>query len=276
MVTGHLAVEVTSVLDRIGLDYEAVGGMQFCCGIVHHSHGASEAADRISSATVERMRSYGAKTLIMWCPSCDLQFEEVIVPALVSDLGMQITHATQFLADRASELPFVAPVTSRVALHTHVGHRRQERDAQACLSLLSAIPGIEVVGTVSSPSLGYDCVTPEGLRNLPAQRDQLLDDARALGADTVVTLYHSCHRQWCAAQTDDLRVRNYISLVAESLGCGADDRYMRLRHANSADEIVNVSEDQWRSHGWTPERAGKVAETNFPGVAAAHNAKKQR
>jgi len=263
MITGHLAVELTAVLDKLGVDYAAVGGMQFCCGIVHHSHGDEPAADRISSATVERMRSYGAKTLVMWCPSCDLQFEDVIVPALADSLGMKIVHATEFLAQRAADLPIVAPARCKVAIHTHVGHRRQERDTEACRALLAAIPGIEVVGVVASELLGYDCVTPEAFRHLSTERDRLLAEARDLGADTLVTLYHSCHRRWSDADSPQLRVRNYISIVAETLGCGAEDRYMRLAQASEIGEVVESSRPQWSSHGLSESNAEAIAQTHF-------------
>jgi Fe-S oxidoreductase len=263
MITGHLAVELTTVLDNLGVDYVAVGGMQFCCGIVHHSHGDVDAANRISSATVDRMRSYGAKTLVMWCPSCDLQFEDVIVPALADSLGMETVHATQFLAERAADLPFVAPIRRRVAVHTHVGYRRQERDSEACRALLTAIPGVEVVGEVASDLLGYDCVTPEAFRNLSAQRDRLLSEARELGADTLVTLYHSCHRRWCDADSPDLRIRNYISLIADAIGHGADDRYMRLAQASEVGEVVDLSRQQWSSHGLSQSKAENIAQAHF-------------
>jgi len=263
MITGHLAVELTAVLDKLGVDYAAVGGMQFCCGIVHHSHDDEAAANRISSATVERMRSYGAKTLVMWCPSCDLQFEDVIIPALRDSLGMETVHATQFLAERATDLPFATPTHCKVAIHTHVGHRRQERDAEACRALLSAVPGVEVVGEVASDLLGYDCVTPEAFRNLSAERGRLLSEARDLGADTLVTLYHSCHRRWCDADSPDLRIRNYISLVADALGCRADDRYMRLAQTGEVNDVVESSRQQWSSHGLSQSKAEEIAQAHF-------------
>lgn len=262
LITSHLAIEVVNVFKRLGIDFEAIGGPQFCCGVPHYYHGDVDPARRLSNATVEKMESYGASTLVMWCPSCDVQFEDVILPALEHAFPSRITHATQFLADRATELPFESPVNSRVAVHTHVGHRRQDRDARAALRLLDAVPGVEIVGTVSSDVLGYHCPTPpdaEARRVFEHERAALLEQARSLGADTVVTLYHSCHREWCEMSTDELQIRNYISLVAESLGCRAEDRFTRLRQLTTEDEIVEASTQQWTSHGWDAERAHAAA-----------------
>ena len=257
------------MLRKIGIDFEAVGGPQFCCGIVHHGQGDVGAATRLSSATVSKLDSYRAKTLIMWCPSCDMHFDEVVAPTVAQDFAGTITHATPFLADRADDLPFTKRVPSRVAVHTHDARPQQERDARAALTLLQAVPGVEVVGTVSSPLLGYHCPTPptpEARRVFEQERGRLLGEGRALGADTVVTLYHSCHREWSQMHRDDLAIRNYICLVAEALEYGSDDRYRRLRPARRVDELVAASEPQWSRQGWDRQRATKVARAYFPEV----------
>lgn len=262
LITSHLAMEVVAVLRKLDIDFEAIGGPQFCCGIVHHSHGDIDAAGRLSSATVRKMESYGAKTMVMWCPSCDLQFDEVVLPSLGRSFTPDITHATQFLAERVNEIPFQYPVRSRIAVHSHVGHGRQERDTQATLSLLRAVPGVDVMGTISSRDLGYHCPTPpsaDARRAFLAERNRLLDEARALGADTVVTMYHSCQREWCDADSEQLRIRNYISIIAESLGCAAEDRYTKLRQSPDATAIAAASEPQWTSHGWSAEKATNAA-----------------
>lgn len=267
LITSHLAVEVTAVLKKLGTDFEAIGGPQFCCGIVHHSEGDLGAAGRLSLSTVQKMESYGAKTLIMWCPSCDLHFDEVVLPTVGQGFTPTITHATQYLSERVADLPFEVPVHTRVAVHTHVGHDRQERDSQACLSLLSAVPGVEVVGTVSSSLLGYHCPTPanpDARKLFMTERARMVAEAQQMGADTIVTLYHSCHREWCDLQSPDLAIRNYISIVAESLGCGAEDRYVKLRQAKDAAGAVEGSREQWSSHGWDEERASKIADSYLP------------
>ncbi len=272
LITSHLAIEVVAVLKRLGLDFAAVGGPQYCCGIVHHTQGDAPAASRLSTATVGKFESFGARTLIMWCPSCDMHFDEVVLPTVGRDFAPTITHATQFLADRAADLPFEQEVPARVAVHTPGGTARQERDAAAALRLLAAVPGVEVVGTVSSTRLGYHCptpTTPQAREVFEEVRAGLLRDAHAMGADTVVTLYHSCHREWCGEHSDALGVRNYISLVAESLGCSAEDRYRRLRQARTVDELVAASEPEWTAQGWDEAQARAVAEAFFPQAGQA-------
>jgi heterodisulfide reductase subunit D len=143
-------------------------------------------------------------------------------------------------------------------LHAHTGHPRQERDAHAATTLLDAVPGVEVVGTLSSPRLQYHCPTPANAaarQAFDAERAELLSTARELGADAVATLYHSCHREWCVPAPEALTIRNYISIVAESLGCAAEDRHAVLRRLPDADSTVAASRAQWATHGWSEDDA---------------------
>ena len=42
--TSHMIQTVKAIFDRLGLDYVAVGGPTYCCGIVHHQQGDTAAA----------------------------------------------------------------------------------------------------------------------------------------------------------------------------------------------------------------------------------------
>lgn len=273
LITSHLAIEVVRVFDRLGIDFETVGGPQFCCGVLHHSHAAFRAASRLSGATMQKIKAYGAKALVLWCPTCDLHLNDVVLPSLGSGLGAEVTHAAQFLADRVAFLPLDVPIPSRVAVHTHGGHPRQDRDTRAVLSLLRSVPGIDVAGVLKSEHLDYHCATPsnaEARVRFEAERQSLLDEACSLGADTVVTLYHSCQREWCETSSESLRIRNYISIVAESMRCGAEDRYTTLRQLPSARQVVEGSRPQWSSHGWDERRAAAAAAFLAPRPPSRH------
>ncbi|HEY5349934.1 MAG TPA: heterodisulfide reductase-related iron-sulfur binding cluster [Candidatus Lustribacter sp.] len=229
--TAHLAFEVVTAFQAAGVDFAVVGGPQFCCGIVHHAQGDADAARRLSGATVAKFHSYGARTVVMWCPSCNLQFEEIIRAQF--ELDFEITHASAFLAARAASLPFAHRVERRVVVHIHESHARQRADAVATVALLCAVPGIEVLGTLAIPGEAYHCSTAlsnDRERFVP-QRAAALSEAKRMGADALVTIYHSCQREWCEADTPELEICNYISLVAASLGCARPDRYKEFRKA---------------------------------------------
>ena len=205
LMTAHLAQEVVKVFEAIGVSFAAVGGPQFCCGIVHYGHGDREASTRLTRATIDKFESFGAREVVMWCPSCNKHFDEVILKQLQPNFS--VTHTTAYLAARVDQLPFRQEVASRVALHTHSGRRQQEADAAAASTLLNAIPGLTVTDTVENAELDYHCnnVTIErmGLERFRAIRLGLARAAAAQRADTVATIYHSCQREWSDLELPD-------------------------------------------------------------------------
>jgi heterodisulfide reductase subunit D len=264
-MTAHLAREVVKVFEALGCSFAAVGGPQFCCGIVHYGHGDRAASTRLTEATVARFESFGAKEVVMWCPSCNKHFDEVILKRLQPNFT--ITHTTAYLATHADRLRFRQDVRRRVALHTHCGRQQQVADAAAARTLLEAIPGLTVTGTIENSELDYHCnnVTIEriGLERFKAIQLKLAEDAAAQGADTVATIYHSCHREWSDLDMAALALRSYISLVSEGLGITESDRYQQYRRNGDVDTIVAAAREAWSSHGLTEEQARELARKHF-------------
>jgi Fe-S oxidoreductase len=265
LMTAHLAQEVVNVFQAIGVSFAAVGGPQFCCGIVHYGHGDRGASTRLTRATIEKFESFGAREVVMWCPSCNKHFDEVVLKQLQPNFS--VTHTTAYLAARADRLPFRQEVVSQVALHTHVGRPQQEADAIAARTLLAAIPGLTVTGTVEDAELDYHCnnviIERIGLERFRAIRLGLAKTAAAERADTVATIYHSCHREWSDLELPDLAVRSYISLLSESLGISEHDRYQEYRRRRDIDATVEAARKSWQSHGLTEQQARGLVRKHF-------------
>src|SRR4029450_8700621 len=49
---------VPATFDRLGLDYVAVGGPTYCCGIVHHRNGDTAASTGMNRRTKELFERY--------------------------------------------------------------------------------------------------------------------------------------------------------------------------------------------------------------------------
>ena len=262
--TAHLAHEVVDVFQALGVSFTAVGGPQFCCGIVNHRAGDVSGAGRLFQATAAKLRSYGAKQVVIWCPTCQLRFEELMQKKMPC---FSIIHATAFLAERSAQFSFRRDVPARVAIHAHVGKPQREMDTNATIRVLQAVPGVEVVGTLSSPDLNYQC-SPASLAELGPERflsirADLVHNAEELGADTLVTTYHSCHREWCAVGGAKLAVRNYISIVAEALGCSRRDYFQEFKKLSNPDAITALSRPVWETHGLSEEQAKELAAKCF-------------
>jgi Fe-S oxidoreductase len=263
--TAHLAYEVVGVFQALGVNFVAVAGPQFCCGIIHHRAGDVDGATRVSQTTEARIESYGAKQLVIWCPTCQLRFEDVPLKGIAPRLP--ITHVTAFLAEQVARLSFRRGVAARVAIHGHVGKPPRERDANSAIRVLESLPDVKVVGILSSSDLDYQCsaaslskLGPERFRSI---RDDLARKAGELGADTLATIYHTCHREWCEVGKADLVVRNYISIVAEALGCARRDYFQEFKNLGDPDAIAALSLPVWETHGLTEEQAKELAARYF-------------
>ena len=261
--TAHLAYEVIGVFQALGIDFQAVAGPRFCCGSVHQRTNDIKGAARIFQATVEKVACCGPKQVVIWCPACQVRFEEA---QQKKALPFSITHATSFLAERSARLSFRLEGPARVAVHGHVGKPQRERDIDAAVRLLRSVPRVEVMGTLSSPDLEDQC-TPALLANMPQRffviRADLIRRAEELGADTLATIYHSCHREWCAPAEGKLPVRNFISIVAEALGCSQRDFFQRFKKLGDADAIAAMSRPVWETHGLTEAGAKELAAKYF-------------
>jgi Fe-S oxidoreductase len=263
--TAHLAYEVVAVFQALGIKFTAVTGPQYCCGAVQQRAGDTEGALRISRSRVAQFQSSGAKQVVMWCPTCQIRFEEAMQKGIVP--RFPLTHATAFLTEKINQLSFKRDLPARVALHGHVGKPQRELDSQSAARVLESVPGVKVVGVLSSSQLEYQCgavvltqLGPEGFRSI---REDHVRGARELGADTIATLYHSCQREWCEVGEASLKVRNYISIVAEALGCGHRDSFQEYKKLGDPEAIAALSRPVWETHGLSEGQAREVAARCF-------------
>ncbi len=263
--TAHLAYEVVDVFQALRLSIVAVGGPQFCCGIIHHREGDASGATRLSQATVAKLESYGAQQVVVWCPTCQLRFGEISQKGIT--LRLPMIHTTAFLADQVRQLPFRQTVPIRVAVHAHVGTPERELHANSVIRVLEAVPGVTIAGTLSSPDLDYHCspilMSQLGPGRFQAIRENLLRKARELGADTLATVYHSCHREWCGMGEGNLAVHNYISIVAEALGCARRDFFGEFKKLADPSAIAAASRPVWETYGLREEQAKDLAARYF-------------
>ena len=56
------------VFKHLRLDFVAVSGAQFCCGIVRDKFDGAKQGSRVSERTVTRLEDYQPKQVVMWCP----------------------------------------------------------------------------------------------------------------------------------------------------------------------------------------------------------------
>jgi Fe-S oxidoreductase len=116
--TPDIAADVVAVFTALGLDFIAVAGVQFCCGITWDRFGDIAKGQSVSTNTIERLASYNPQIVVHWCPSCDVHFSDVVTGRDEQALPFTVTNATAFLSDRSRKglMPWRNPVSAGLKL----------------------------------------------------------------------------------------------------------------------------------------------------------------
>jgi hypothetical protein len=156
---------------------------------------------------------------------------------------------SEILSDRGAQLTSAmsVPVKRRVLLHRHVGFATHVDINSRIVDVLSRISGLELIEGPAHP--GHMC------SSLAAVPGALVATARGAWSaaaenrcDTVCTIFHSCHRELAALDGKDIRIRNWVHLVAESMGIDASDAYRDWRAGEAPDiaAIERAEEKRYR------------------------------
>jgi hypothetical protein len=263
--TSHMVRTITALFDRLGLDYVAVGGAAYCCGIVHHRNGDTAAGEGMSHRTVELFKRYRPDEVVMWCPSCIHFYDDV----LQQRLPFRVRHTTEFLVDQLPRLQFTRRVEARVALHRHAVGEARQREGAACRQLLEALPGIEYVDIAPTLAFGRSCG--------PTSHEQLgvdgwntlvrneLAQAAAAGATTMATIYHGCQRMTCHFEEEQpLAIEHYLSVFARGLDIEFEDTYKKYRLWKDPERVLAEMTPCQQASGVDPARARDVVTRIFP------------
>jgi Fe-S oxidoreductase len=250
--TPHIALLCLDVLDRLGTTYQVFGGPANCCGILQLRAGDPAGAARIGGSTVAGFAATGAPRVLTWCPTCNIQFGETLMPTLGASFALE--HVVRYIADRLDRLTphFVRRVERRVALHEHPGVAGV---TEGVLQILRTIPGLEVVD-LEQPRVGYMC---NSLAPVAAYKRELhareLAAATAVGVDSLVGVYHACHRELCAHEaTLPFRIVNFLELVGEAMGVERPDLFKQWKMMQDVDRVLADLGDR-------PDAAGLDLET---------------
>ena len=269
--TPHLMREAVAVFETLGVDFAAVAGQQFCCGKPYSNNGLKDAARGVVEASVKRMASYQPERAIQWCSACEMQFHDVVLPEV--GIEFQSDGLAAFLIEKIDTLgdamPWKKDVPIKAVVHGHLGeHIVRDGHPPLAMDLLRRVPGVEVIGFAKTQALNLcDNAGPRiakiGTDEYHAAQRELegyLDEANA---DTIVTLYHGCTRELGKFANDRIRVRHYISVVAEALGVSMPDRFSEYWRLGDVDRVLERSRPNWESWGIDETEARRLVHRYF-------------
>jgi Fe-S oxidoreductase len=238
------------LLERVGYDVSAVGGPAYCCGTAHDQEPA--ASSNMAARTVTRFNEGatgdGRNKVITWCPSCHMHMSDIMAPGNITHFD--IAHLSEILSDRIDQLApaMSVPAKRRVLLHRHVGFATHVAVNNLVVDVLSRISGLELVEGPAHP--GHMCSSLAAVPGaLGAAASGTWSAAAEKRCDTVCTIFHSCHRELAALDgKDNIRIRNWVHLVAESMGIEASDAYRDWRAGEAPDiaAIERAEEKRYR------------------------------
>jgi heterodisulfide reductase subunit D len=260
--TPHIALLCFDILDRMGISYSVMGGPGDCCGVLQFRTGDVDTSGRIGYRTAERFGRFRAPKVLSWCPTCQVQMRENILPGHSPDasgdsdfaFGSFVVFLEQNLAQLRPHL--TRRVEKRVGLHEHAGIPGA---GTAAASILRAIPGLDFVD-LAQPAVGWMC---NMLQPLPDYKRSLHADMLAAAAEAGVTtlagVYHACHREICSHERDwPFEVVNFLELVGESMGIRHEDHFKRLKMMQDVDAILADVSDLAQLHGLKLEEVRAV------------------
>lgn len=248
----HSAIEV---MQAAGIESAPAGGPGYCCGSPKDAN--LRAAEGMAVRTVEKFNARPEDKVVTWCPSCHRHMGAFMTQ--YQDANFSVSHITQVLHERRARLAerMTTPIPRKVVLHRHFGFR--EVDVNPLVNdLLRIIPGIEVIeDDYASP--GYMCSTlmavPEAMK---VNTQRVCEIARKVGAEDVITIFHSCQRLLCGLEaTEPFRVVNYITLLAQALGYEHADEYKQWKNAGTPEAVEALI---------GPERMARIGREKFAQV----------
>jgi cysteine-rich protein len=262
--TSHMIRTAMAVFDRLGLDYVAVGGPTYCCGIVHHQQGDTAAGDGMAKRTLQLFQRYEPDEVVMWCPSCIYFYDEVVG----ASTPYRVRHTTEFLLAQVPRLTFTARVERAVAVHAHAQGEARQREARACRDLLAAVPGVRVVALEPEPRFGRSCAPAIPIALGQDVWDGLMRDeierARGAGAETLACIYHGCQRMLCGFEAEGrLVIEHYLSVFARALGIEFEDQFKKYRLWADPDRVLEDATPCMEANGVDAAAARALVTTTF-------------
>ncbi|MBM3486321.1 MAG: (Fe-S)-binding protein [Alphaproteobacteria bacterium] len=269
--TPHIALLCLDVLDALGVRYRVYGGPANCCGVMQLRGADVATAGKVAYNTIDRFAATGAGEVVAWCPSCMVQFGDIMLPNYERTSGARPFDMTMFvcwLADRLDALRplLVHRVEKRVALHEHPG---VPGVGAAARRIIEAIPGVTFVD-VPQPAIGSMCNT---LSILPEHKRAVhltqLETAEAADVTTLAGVYHACHRELCSHERDwPFEVVNFLELVGASMGISHPDLFKRLKLMQDIDTILAESSDMIAAYELDVEEARAIVLRDMLGEQA--------
>jgi Fe-S oxidoreductase len=232
--TPHVPLLAQRILEKVGLHALVVGGPENCCGELHKHFKDHDLEKQTAKIVMQGFRRARPRKVVSICPDCD----EVFSAHGVARYPYQHTNISDLFREHLDRLKAqMRPVELRIVPHFHSINEARQRDAQNMMSILRAVPGLQILEAKHALGPGIHCQT---LHPMPVpDQERMFEEARALGADALVVPYHSCYRQHCKMQLKyGVPVHHMFNILAMALGIPFSEPFKELRLLDNVDAVM--------------------------------------
>lgn len=222
-INTNMAKAAVALLEKSGVDYTVLSGIEYCCGAVSAGAGDPRPISRNGQRNIEEVRKRGAEILITACPGCFKAFK-YIYPKMFGELGFEVMQVSQYLELllKDGKLSPEALPNHRVFYHDPCHLTRGMGVYKEARNVLEKVHGIELANR--TPETSACCGFGGGVRvNYPSESLSVaLDRFRAaekLGCDVIITNCGGCMQNLVEAGKDE-KIKVFDLAEYLCLACG--------------------------------------------------------
>lgn len=215
-----------TLLNRMGI-VPALSPNERCCGHDLLNSGDVDGFLKLAKRNVEEIAEAGAKRVVLSCPEGyhTLKHE---YPRYLGSVDFEVVHLMELVAEAVSngELKFHR-VNKKVAYHDPCRLGRISGIYDEPRAILQAIPGLQVVEMLHNRGNALCCGTQSWMNCGSVNKQiqvELLREAKATGADTLITACPKCKIHLKCAMHDEvlgqelqIEIKNFAGFVAGAL-----------------------------------------------------------
>lgn len=237
--TGYRMTEIgkdtTNILNHLKTNY-TVSTQEMCCGSPLLRTGQLDEVERLVKHNVDVITKSGAKTVLVSCAGCYRTIAKDWPEILGRELPFTPLHVSEYLsiALKKKKFKFKKPINEKVVYHDpcHLGrHMYPNPVYEQPRHLIDSIPGIERKIFYREKDESLCCAAGGGVKaGMPEYSEYIaslrVDEARAVGAETIITPCPFCIRGLSDGAEKEAKesgkskilVKDLTQLINEALG----------------------------------------------------------
>ncbi len=218
---GGSARGLAGIMQKAGEDFAILGNAERCCGLYAFDLGFRREFERLKALNLATLERAEIKNVVVACGSCLRIWREY---EKTGNVKFHALHGVEYVQQliQSNRIRFSKRVDKKVTYHDscHLGRGAGVYDDPR--SVLRAIPGVELVEMERNRRWAWCCgggggvpeADPELSRWCASDR---MREAKASGAEVVLTSSALCQRSFTAIEEARLPVQDLLEFVHQAL-----------------------------------------------------------